>query len=208
MDKRLNDYTKINGYSKREYSSGAKIHYLDGERLDSPSRLLSPISKITLEKIPEEVLRIAIERGSAISDAVELMVQTSKLPEIDLKYVPIFKQLLLAIKELKLKPLEAEYFIINEKLKYCGFIDLICEDESGDLLAVEIKTRDLEKYPRAKVINHLQNNYYAMVLKDIPFKILSLDSKGRNWAIENLEDMKKEALEVHAYWNKFVKPEL
>ncbi len=63
-------------------------------------------------------------------------------------------------------------------------------------------------YPNAYDSNHLQNNYYNLALKEIPFFILSLDSKGRDWKFEPLKDMQKDAIEIHAFYNKYIKPTL
>jgi hypothetical protein len=182
MDKRLKDFKKTKGLTEHKFTNdeGRLITYfrLNGKPLESPSKLLSPIMSIQLKDIPPEVLKAAVERGSAVGSAIEAFVD--KKLEIEKKYEPIFKQFLLFVKEEKIKPLTAEYFVLNEKLNYYGFVDLICEDKDGKMIAIEVKTRDVVKYPESYKANHLQNNYYKMVLKDIPFYLLSLDSKGRS----------------------------
>ncbi len=208
MDKRLKDFTETPGYKREKFGAGFFVHYLNGEKLESPSKLLSPINEITMKKIPEHILETAKKRGAAIADGIEWMADNKKIPKIDQAYEPIFKQFLIAIKEMNLKIIEAEYFVINQEMNYCGFIDLICEKPDGSLIAIEVKTRDVLKYPNAYDSNHLQNNYYNLALSEIPFFILSLDSKGRDWKFEPLKDMKADAIEIHAFYNKYIKPTL
>ncbi len=198
-----NEFTKIKGYKYKLLPNGVKQHFLNGKRLLSPSRILKHLTN--LSEVPPYILEQAVARGSAIADAIETYTYTGET-HIQDQYKAIFQQFLNFLKQTKLEAIQAEIFILEKRKGYCGYVDLICFDtKTQKTIGVEVKTRDIDKYPQSYVSNKLQAAFYKQALNVDEFIVLSLDSKGKGYNVELINDTHiKDANQVLAYYKKYI----
>lgn len=148
---------KIAGLTFDEKWHSYKVH---GYSVPSVSRIMKPLSSATYEKIDEEVLRKAAERGTAIHKAIEeyeLGNEENELPDIYKGYFDGFLKWFELRKPIVLSP---EYMMYHKTLLYAGTTDLLCVID-GTPTVVDYKNTTVV-YPK---MTRIQTEAYIQMLK-------------------------------------------
>lgn len=189
-------YQKITK-NKKDY------HTINGKRLHSPSAVLSHLSNFN--KIPERILENSRMRGSAVMKSIYDYTWCGDY-NLSPIYQPIMNQYFKFLNEYDITIFDSEKFIVNPKLEMCGFVDLIGKNENGKRILIEVKTRDLIKYPLPYDTNYYQTAFYALMTPDISDQyILTLDSKGRGYSLSKVKKIHlKTAKKIYKYYREVI----
>ena len=196
-------------------------NYTDTEFFDAPFRGVTSVlnaifgNKFENSGIPEHVLRMAGERGTAVHKYIEEWLNwyegtTGDEPHIGLEYgiyETVWKEWLNDRIHWEIKPLYTEQKVINKKLGIKGIIDCIALIE-GKICMIDWKTSsNLDEW----ITNCQLQLYYMMLLKgnkeekEIAKQIdelrcLSLTKTGYRWFKFDID--KKIGNSILELWNK------
>ena len=172
--------------------------YIDGTKMLSPSTITSRL--FPLPPIPDYILQASIRRGNEVGEAIQQLEITGDY-EISNEYEPIMKQFKEFVKDFKIELLESEKLVLKAlKSGYLGgYVDIVATMR-GKPIYIEVKTRDLIKYPEPYIYNKIQTSIYKICQGGTHY-ILSLDSKGRSYALYKIEqkDMKQAQEAINIY---------
>ncbi len=133
--------------------------------------------------IPEFALKKAAEYGNNLMDNIENWYLS--FGEMDLigneKDKKIFETFLkfLVVEELKI--VSVEKFFINEKTKEYGFVDLFVKNKKGEIILIEIKTRnDLI----VSNVSRAQAFFYKKNFENVKTWILQINRKNYDYVVD------------------------
>ncbi len=191
----------------------------------SPSRLFSIAPKVLgiFNDIPDHVMRYIRSYGEKIEQAFVLHFEADVplrecVDDDDYLFYPQWQILLDWLAEKKFTPIIYEKSVLDYEKLISGSVDLVCKDKDGDLVYIELKTRNLLT-TEIKDADLLQLLFYMEAHNVNQGYVIAIHRKKKEPAIlterlfrnmdgNKYEILKKKLVLAKNYYNEFFRDEV